>query len=319
MRTFLLVSLFLAGVLCSMSETEQFSSFSAKFGRKYATAQEKANRFEIFKDNLKIIEDLNERNPGASFGITKFADLTSEEFTQQYLTGYKGRSEKLDEVKVNPVTAIPDAFDWREKGAVTEVKDQSQCGSCWAFSTAANMESTWFLGGNKLVSFSPQQLVDCDTTDQGCNGGLPLNADKYVVKAGGIMTWADYPYYSQNGTSGACKFSKAKVVGKFSSEKSLPTKDTDLQTWMLTGGTPSIAVHADTTWQHYTGGVLPKPSFCLAFNHAVLMVGWGVDSASQTPYWIVKNSWGAAWGEKGYIRVTRGTNCYGKESSTAIL
>eukprot|EP01107_Rhizomastix_libera_P001541 TRINITY_DN1252_c0_g1_i5.p1 TRINITY_DN1252_c0_g1~~TRINITY_DN1252_c0_g1_i5.p1 ORF type:complete len:319 (+),score=38.85 TRINITY_DN1252_c0_g1_i5:125-1081(+) len=317
MRTIavLLFAALVGQAVCGLTASQHFGNFIATHNKKYTVA-ERAHRFDIFKKNLEIIAQLNAQSNLTEYGVNHFSDLTSEEFARLYLSKVHESPrdlETLDVAKLRDV--LPDTWDWREHGAITVVKDQAQCGSCWAFSAAANMESVWFLAGHPLVSFAPQQLVDCDSTSDGCNGGLPLYADKYTINAGGIMLWEDYPYTA---VDGKCAFNRTKAVGKFSSSKQLPKNDADLQTWMYKNGAASIGVYADTTWQHYKSGILPKPSSCLRFNHAVTVVGWGIDNDTNTPYWIVKNSWAEDWGEKGYIRLHRGDDCVSKDATTIV-
>ena len=187
--------------------------------------------------------------------------------------------------------------------AVTHVKNQAQCGSCWAFSSTGGIEGQWFLAGNTLTSVAEQELVSCDKTDSGCNGGLMDNAFAWLqsAKNGQIVTEASYPYTSGGGVSGQCKYSSSMPVGAtISGHADLPHDEDQMAAWMMTNGPISIAVDA-TSFQSYTGGIL---SNCISqqLDHGVLAVGV-TDS-----YWIIKNSWGASWGEAGYIRVAKGTN-----------
>jgi len=206
--------------------------------------------------------------------------------------------------------------DWRTKGAVTQVKDQAQCGSCWAFSSTGGIEGAWFMAGNKLTSVSEQELVSCDKVDQGCNGGLMANAyDWLVSKQGGkIVTEQSYPYTSGRGSSGTCQSLGGKAVGAvISSHKMIAHDEDQMAAYMLKNGPLPIAVDAQSHWQTYTGGIV---SNCNGkqLDHGVMAVGYTSD------YWIVKNSWGATWGESGYIRLAYGSNqCGLNQSPTAPI
>lgn len=196
----------------------------------------------------------------------------------------------------------PASLDWREKGVLNDVQNQGQCGSCWAFSTIASLESRWKLHSGDLVKLSEQQLVDCDRKeDQGCNGGLMDNAFTYLEGAGSELESA-YPYRGSNGT---CKYDKsdAKVTPKGFVDVD---KTDDALVTALQDGPVSIAVAANLWWQLYFGGVL-KFSRCAAnqLDHGVVLVGYTADA------WIVRNSWGPSWGEKGYIRLEKGQNTCG--------
>jgi cathepsin F/cysteine peptidase B len=201
--------------------------------------------------------------------------------------------------------ATGSSIDWREKGAVTAVKNQGQCGSCWAFSSTGSIEAQWFLAGHPLVSVSEQELVSCDKTDSGCDGGLMDNAWTWLVEKekGEIATEASYPYVSGNGDVPRCELPKT-TGATISGHEDLPTNEDQMATWMLTNGPISIAVDA-TSWQTYTSGIMTN---CIStqVDHGVLAVGF--DDNNEPPYWIIKNSWAADWGEKGYIRVKKGAN-----------
>jgi len=200
--------------------------------------------------------------------------------------------------------------DWRKQGFVSGVKDQGQCGSCWAFSTVANIEGQFVRNGGKLTQFAEQQLVDCDDNgDQGCNGGLMENAFEFLVKSGGLMAQEDYPYTASDDT---CKFDESKVQVTLSSfEKYGSTDEEEIATFLAQTGPLSVAINADPL-QFYSSGIVDEDeSSCdpLGLNHGVTLVGYGTEGTSK--YWIVKNSWGANWGEEGYFRVARGKGTCG--------
>lgn len=205
-----------------------------------------------------------------------------------------------------PQLAAGSRVDWRQKGAVTAVKNQGQCGSCWSFSTTGNIEGQWFLAGHELVSLSERELVSCDNTDSGCNGGLMDNAFSWLVssKGGAIVTEASYPYVSGGGNVPSCNMRDKTVGARISGHHDIPHNEADMASYMYANGPVSIAVDA-TSWQTYTSGILTN---CIAsqVDHGVLAVGF--DDSHNPPYWIVKNSWTAQWGEEGYIRVAKGKN-----------
>ncbi|KAL9654895.1 hypothetical protein ABK040_008685 [Willaertia magna] len=301
-----------------------FIKFSRKHGRLYGT-EEHSKRFNIFKANVEKARYYNAiAGDRENYGITKFMDLTPEEFKRMYLmktyTPEQARSILATKNKVSVsddmVKAMPTAWDWREHGAVTEVKNQGSCGSCWTFSTTGNVEGQWFLKKNQKVVLSEQQLVDCDhncvtyenqqACDAGCNGGLMWSAYQYVIKAGGLVGEKDYPYEAVDDT---CRFNSSKVIAKISSWTQLPTDEDQLAAWLAQNGPVAIAINAE--WlQFYMGGI-SNPWWCSPqdLDHGVLLVGYGEGKnlfGSVEKYWIVKNSWGADWGESGYFRIIRG-------------
>jgi cathepsin F len=300
----ILVVCSLAVALASESQDDLFEAFVTKFNKSYLSNDEKAYRLATFKHNLATIEYHNSMDSGAQYGVNEFSDMSEEEFSQKMLTLHHDHTHGNFPVAPAITTAPPASIDWREKGAVTAVKNQGQCGSCWSFSTTGNVEGQWFLKKGSLTSLSEQNLVDCDTKeDQGCNGGLPSNAYAYIMANGGIDTEASYPYKAVDGT---CKFSKANVGAQISNWTSVSTDETQIAAYLAANGPLSIGINAG--WmQTYTGGV-SDPLFCnpAKLDHGVLIVGYGVDSASGKPFWNIKNSWGPAWGESGYYRIVRG-------------
>jgi len=193
-------------------ETNKFAEFKRKYNRTY-TGAEHQKRFQIFVENLSIIEKLNQLPGDAVFGIGPFTDLSKQEFAAKYLMTPYTPTPKKGIVPRN-VKAHPTKWDWRSKGKVTAVKNQEQCGSCWAFSTVENVESVWLVGGhgnNKTLALSPQQVVDCDQFDAGCDGGNPPTAYQYIISAGGLDSEASYPYKAVDQN---CNFQPSNVVAK---------------------------------------------------------------------------------------------------------
>ncbi|CAL8084804.1 unnamed protein product [Calicophoron daubneyi] len=265
--------------------------------------KEDVRRFEIFKENLYKSQRYNELDQrDADYGITKFSHLTGEEFVRFYCNANRVstiRSEKPDRMRGHVLTSepIPDNFDWRQRGAVTEVKQQGLCGSCWAFSATGNIEGQWFLKTGKLISLSEQQLVDCDGTNHGCKGGLMGRAFTAIERMGGLQSEEDYEY---NASVGTCKFDNRKFVVNVKGSFRLNGDEHSLAAWLCRNGS------------HYRGGVIqPLGKECPGTdpNHAVLLVGFG--TSAEGSHWIVKNSWGPEWGEKGYFRIARNVEACG--------
>lgn len=290
-----------------------FDQFISDFGRDYRPDSNDGiywKRFSVFKKNMAIVRQLRKnKKDNADYGITKFMDYTRYEYKRYLAPGLTRPEFESKHIDVATSGDTPKAFDWREHGAVTEVKNQGRCGSCWAFSTTGNVEGQWFLKKGKLVSLSEQELVDCDSVDHGCQGGLPSNAYKSIEKLGGLETEKEYPY---EGSGETCQFKKSDAVAFVNDSVTLPSDEGKMASWLYKNGPISIGINA-MAMQFYTGGVshpwkfLCNPS---SLDHGVLIVGYGVTSIGE-PYWIIKNSWGANWGEKGYYRIYRGDGSCG--------
>lgn len=270
-------------------------------------------KYNIFKENVKRAVEMNLKYPEATFGVTKFMDLSTDDFKAMYLRPLKS-IPNLPLVNVTQKAKDePTSFNWKDKGAVTAVKDQGSCGSCWSFSTTGNVEGQLFLKTGNLVSLSEQNLVDCDhecdpedpqSCDEGCDGGLMTNAFAWIKKQGnkGIATEKSYPY---KGYDGKCKTSGIETGATVSSFNMVPEDEAQIKTYLLQNGPLSVALNAEGL-QFYSGGVF-NPMSCdpKALDHGVLMVGFG-DIGSAKPYWVIKNSWGNDWGEDGYFRILYG-------------
>ena len=299
---------------------QQFQKFIKKYQKKYESINEFLARYEVFRRN--VMDTFKEENSLYRTGITKFSDLTKQEFAKIYLNlNYDALAmANFDPTIVKVSNAAPDAYDWRDYGRVSPVKDQASCGSCWAFSTIANLEGLYYATKGVMKTFSEQMLVDCDTSDSGCNGGLMQYAFTWLKK-NGIMLDSDYPY---TGTKGTCKSDKTKYVdmsvtgykklGSSWSTWSAVDED-EVKEFLYETGPLAIALNADPL-QTYSSGILDVTSTkcpTSGINHAVTLVGYGTEN--NVAYWIVKNSWGTSWGEKGYFRIRRGNgtcgiNCY---------
>jgi cathepsin L len=307
MKTFLLcVALF--GLAFAVSEYEAQGAFTfwmQKHQKSYHH-NEFLQRYNTFKANLDFIQSHNAANKTFTVAMNKFGDLTVEEFSKLYL-GTKVHATTRMAVASSAPTALPTQWDWRTKGAVTHVKNQGQCGSCWSFSTTGSVEGCHFLTTKKLVPLSEQNLMDCSTKEgnQGCNGGLMTQAMEYIISNKGIDTEASYPYTARDGT---CHYNSAHSGATMKSYTNVKQGDeNDLQEKVHTGPT-SVAIDAShSSFQFYSSGVYNEPSCSSTqLDHGVLAIGWG--TYHNSAYWLVKNSWGTDWGQQGYIWMTRNEN-----------
>jgi len=255
-----------------------------------------ANYHDIMSHNMMQAEKL-----GFTKAINQFSDMTAQEFKMRL--GYKAHMKKFNETNVAHLhDDAPAAVDWRSKNAVTGVKDQGQCGSCWAFSTTGSVEGANAIKTGKLVSLSEQQLVDCSSAEgnQGCDGGLMDQAFQYIEK-NKLETEGDYPYTAMDGS---CTFAKAKGVVGVVSFKDVPANSPSALASAVATGPVSVAIEADTSvFQSYSSGIISSTGCGTQLDHGVLVVGYGAEGSKQ--YWILKNSWGASWGEKGFFRILK--------------
>jgi len=284
-----------------------FDQWVAQYGKDYKQS-EVQDRFDAFRANLDFVTRHNEEFSNGiqtyKVAMNEFADLTLAEFKQARL-GLKFTPKPESERNVVALSGTAaDSVDWRAKGAVTPVKNQGQCGSCWSFSTTGSVEGANFIKTGKLVSLSEQELVDCDNNgDQGCNGGLMDNAFTWIQKNGGLTTESNYPYKAHKSLFGCSKKKAADHAATVSGHTDVPASD-EAQLALAVAKQPvSVAIEADQSgFQMYHSGVF-SGDCGTALDHGVLAVGYGTDSGAD--YWIVKNSWGATWGEQGYIRLAK--------------
>jgi len=280
-----------------LEEVVSWEQWKGHFEKSYDRLEE-LHRKKIFLDNVNTILKHNAEGHNWRMGVNQFSDLTGDEWVSRYTNNtFKHTPNDIELLKETPLTSV----DWRSRGAVTDVKNQEQCGSCWAFSTTGSLEGAWFNAHGELVPLSEEQLVQCDRShDQGCQGGLMDYAFQYIHTAGGITGESDYPYTSGSGVRGQCKNPIPAFKATVASFKDV-TPDNALQMQAaLAIGPVSIAVEADkSAWQHYSSGVMDSESCGTNLDHGVLAVGFDTEGG----YWIVKNSWGTTWGEAGYIRL----------------
>jgi cathepsin L len=288
---------------------EHWETYKATHNKQYDSQFEFVRRL-IWEANLKYIQKHNlEYDMGLhtyTLGLNEWADLTHEEFKARFLGTKMPRNRTSGSTYMKPLNekALPDSVDWRTEGYVTGVKDQGQCGSCWSFSTTGSVEGQYFRKNKKLLSFSEQQLVDCSTSygNEGCNGGLMDQAFEYIEKYG-LELESDYPYTARDGK---CKYDQTKVQTKVSGYTDIPQGDeASLQDAVANVGPISVAIDAShASFQLYKSGVYnEKRCSPTELDHGVLAVGYGTDSGND--YWIVKNSWGPSWGQKGFIWMSR--------------
>ncbi|WOL17466.1 oryzain alpha chain-like [Canna indica] len=292
-----------------------YDAWMAEHGRVHNALGERERRFEVFRDNLRFIDahnaDADAGVHGFRLGLNRFADLTNEEFRATYLgTRSRGSAARpvraaSDRYRLRDGEELPASVDWREKGAVAPVKDQGNCGSCWAFSTIAAVEGINQIVTGDLITLSEQELVECDSAyNQGCNGGLMDYAFEFITQNGGIDTETDYPYKARDGKCDKHR-RNAKVVS-IDGHEDVPQNDEQALMKAVASQPVSVAIEAGgREFQLYKSGVFTGRCGT-ELDHGVAAVGYGTDNG--TDYWIVRNSWSSDWGEDGYIRMERNIN-----------
>ena len=306
MRTEGILAVLILGLLATTfflgaeKPTKQFESFKARFGKVYS-ADEDEYRRSVFKTNLNKIQEHNaDGSHTYELGITQFADMTTEEFVDKILMKKLPTPSEITTISIGG--PVPNGIDWRGQGAVTAVKNQGSCGSCWSFSTTGALEGAYYIKYGVLPSYSEQQLVDCCGSKgfqcQGCNGAWPEWALNYINNAG-IVLEGSYPY---TGRVGTCQSTGGDKILDNPPYTILATGDTGALRTAV--GRQPISVCLDASnWSLYKSGVFANCNLT-PLNHAVLLIGYEDSGA-----WIVKNSWGTSWGESGYIRLNSGNTC----------
>jgi len=297
MRTFALIALLGAASATAMTENDyKFMNFITKFGKSYGTVEEFNFRAALFKKTEEAIAQISAEQNTHVAAHNKFSDYTSAEYKR--MMGLQG-APKMNATSVHKVEGTPaNNIDWRTQGVLNGVKDQAQCGSCWAFSTTGSTEAALAIAGKGLKSLSEQQLVSCASAqgNMGCSGGWYYWAWDYM-KTTALETEASYPYTSGTGITGTCKYNASLGVAKVTGYTEVAATSTAIKS-ALNLKPVSVAIEADTAvFQTYSSGIITSAGCGTNIDHAVVAVGYGDN------YYIVRNSWGTGWGEAGHVRI----------------
>jgi C1A family cysteine protease len=292
---------------------KEFGNFQERFSKRYSNFEEARTRFAIFRENfVSIVRHNSDVTQNFTLGVNQFTDLTSAEFKAQYVGGLKAELELGSygcKSYSSSASGSPSTIDWRNKDAVTSVKDQGQCGSCWAFSSTGAIEGVWAISKGQLIDLSEQELVDCATGvsygSHGCNGGQMEGGFKFAIEHG-QCSLSSYPYTSgATMDAGACK--TCSSVAHISSCSDVKPNDQISLKGAVAQQPIAVAISADSKiFQSYSSGVITSSSCYTSLNHGVLAVGYGTENGQD--YWLVKNSWGSTWGDKGYVKIGRSSS-----------
>ena len=281
----------------------EFKAFAVKYGKSYKDDKELQFRLQLYLKTLEFISNHNAQNSAFSLEINEFADLTEEEFREKYLMTFpESRPKKLQASTNLPTKDLPETVDWVTYGAVSGIENQGSCGGCWAFATVGAIEGLHFIQNKTLYQLSAQQLIDCssDFGNEGCNGGLMDDGFRYVMYAGGVETEKDYPFRRYGGK---CQADPKKFVAGIKGYADVQPRN-EMQLKAAVAQQPvAVGIQANQgSFMYYHKGVVE--SGCgSSLDHAVLVVGYGEEDGK--PYWLVKNTWGPYWGEKGFVKILR--------------
>ena len=322
---FCLLFFSLATTVSSSTFIERFNEWKEQFSIKIYNDVHYNELFSKWVDNDKFIDLHNSRNLTYILGHNQFSGMNIEDF-RSYLgfNGYVPRINNLRTETLKNIESLPTSVNWVEKGGVTPVKNQGQCGSCWSFSTTGALEGAYYIKYGKLPSFSEQQLVDCDNfknggKDHGCNGGLMDNAFNWIGKNGGLCTEEEYPYVSgTTQTAGTCQTSCELVDNSIiKSHIDVPKSSDNSMMEAISKQPVSVAIEADQKeFQLYKSGVF-SGSCGTNLDHGVLVVGYG--SNTNGDFYLIKNSWGTTWGDNGYIYIGRGSQYNNGDGQCGVL
>ncbi|XP_075181484.1 cathepsin W-like [Anomaloglossus baeobatrachus] len=290
------------------AELEEFETFIKRYNKVYKSPEEYQYRLSVFTSNLNTARRLQREERGtAKYGVTKFSDLTDEEFTRNtlpYVDALPSNNVKQLKVDAKPVH---ESCDWRKAGVISKAKNQSICGSCWAFAAFGNIEAQWGILG-KPVNLSVQQVLDCGPCEAGCRGGYPWDAYITVMMQKGLVNERQYEYV---GVTRRCR-NTSSLKTSISDFVMLPKNEQAMASYLKNNGTIVVAINS-TLLKNYGGGVIQHKSCGPVVDHAVLLVGYYLKD-KKSPHWILKNSWGQDWGENGFFKLHFGSNMCGVTS-----
>jgi len=288
-----------------------FSAWMKQHNKVYQST-EIVHRYSIWSKNMEFIMNHNAEESSYRVAMNEFGDLTAAEWKQRRGVDRAGivRGPTAKAARHRAV-APPTSWDWRQMHAINPIQNQGQCGSCWAFTTGDSVSGLWSIKTGMLFPVSVQEIVDCSGAEgnEGCNGGLMTNAFQWIIDNGGICDWQEYQYTAQTGT---CMSANCTNVATIKSYQSIAVGDEAALMTAVYGQPVSAAVEADgQSFQFYQSGVLDDPTCGTNIDHGMTVIGWGTDATAKKDYWLLRNMWGTAWGENGYMRIVRGKNMCG--------